>query len=261
VPAGKSRIRVAEGVYLKASGKYLAMYTDPGHKQQWKQHDTEKEARLWRANALVDPSSMVQGKRPLSQIWKTFMEQRGASLRPTTRANWEQEWRLHIEPALGNWPVGKITIPAVKTYLAEMESRSVGAATRQKCRSILYRLFEEALENGEVARNPVAVAGTRVSMPQPKKARVLSPEEVRRVLEAAEKFSSTDVLAIELLFFLGLRIGEAAGLQARDVDLARSEITIARTVTEPGGRLIVHVWPRSGLAQVRQPSRTGHAVA
>jgi hypothetical protein len=32
VPAGKQRVRVAEGIYLKASGHYLATFRDPGRR-------------------------------------------------------------------------------------------------------------------------------------------------------------------------------------------------------------------------------------
>jgi integrase len=41
------------------------------------------------------------------------------------------------------------------------------------------------------------------------------------------------------MFCLGLRIGEMAGLQVRDLDLSRHELTIRRTVIEVGGRVSV----------------------
>ena len=33
VPAGKRRVTVATGMYLKASGKDIVTYRDPGHRQ------------------------------------------------------------------------------------------------------------------------------------------------------------------------------------------------------------------------------------
>ena len=41
VPEGKQRLRVATGIYLKANGKYLAQYRDPGHKQHWREFATK----------------------------------------------------------------------------------------------------------------------------------------------------------------------------------------------------------------------------
>lgn len=112
VPRGKQRIRVETGIYLKANGKYLATFCDPGRAQRWAEFKTHTEARRWRSRGLIDPRSLANGKRLLREVWATFMDHHGASLRRTTKLNWEQEWRKHIEPKLGNWPIGKITIPA-----------------------------------------------------------------------------------------------------------------------------------------------------
>src|SRR5438093_466645 len=251
VPAGKQRVRVAEGVYLKTSGRYLATYRDPGRKQQWREFKTLGEAKRWRAQGQLDPRSLAPGKRTLAETWEKLLQHHGASLRPSTKANWEQEWRAHIVPALGGWPIGKITTVAVKDFLAELERKGIGSATRAKCRSILHRILEEAVENQEIPSNPAAARGTRVKQPQPKKARVLSPAEVAKVLSTARALASpTDALAIEAMFFLGLRIGEMAGLQAGDVDLGRREITIQRTVVETGGYLRIQNETKTGIVRV-----------
>jgi integrase len=105
---------------------------------------------------------------------------------------------------------------------------------------ILRRVLEEAVENGETPSNPAAARGTRVKLPQPKRARVLDPEEVRKIADAAARISmESDALAIRVMCFLELRIGEMSGLQARDIDEKAGEITIARTVSDLGGRLEV----------------------
>jgi integrase len=54
-----------------------------------------------------------------------------------------------------------------------------------------------------------------------------------------ERLGGSDALAVEVMFTFGLRIGEMAGLQARDVDVRRREIVIARTVSDVGGHLLV----------------------
>jgi integrase len=240
VPEGKQRIRASEGIYLKANGKYLATYRDPGRKQRWAEFRTLGEAKAWRARARLDPSSLAVGKRTLQEVWEGFLKHHGPNLRPTTRANWQQEWRRHIAPFFASWPIGKITVLAVKDFLADLERTGVGAATRHKCRAILYRLLEEAVENAEIPSNPVAARGTRVKLPQRRRARVLSAVEVEQVLRVArEMLRESDALAIEALFVLGLRIGELAGLQAADIDISRREIVIRRTVTDVGGVLQV----------------------
>jgi integrase len=114
-----------------------------------------------------------------------------------------------------------------------LAEESVGAPTRQKCRMLLLQVFDDALENGHVRQNPVSVgrSGRRgIKGPDPKPARTLSAPEIVSVVEAARKRSLTDAVLIQLMYFGGLRIGEAFALQARDVDLARAEVTVQRSV-------------------------------
>lgn len=251
VPKGKQRVRVAEGVYLKSSGRYLATYRDAGRKRHWKEFATLGEAKRWRARALIDPTSVREGRRTLDAVWTDFLRHQSAGLRRSTLANWEQQWRKHISPGLGSWPVGRITVLVIKDFLAGLEKAGVGAATRTKLRSILHRVFEEAVENGEVPANPAAARGTRVVGAPPRKARILAPEEVRRVLAAAREVAGEgDALAIEMLFTLGLRIGELAGLQARDVDRDRGEVTVARDVVDVGGVLHVENTTKTGRSRI-----------
>jgi integrase len=251
VPAGKQRVRKAEGVYLKASGRYLATFRDPGRKRHWKEFTTLGEAKRWRAKALVDPSSVTDGRRSLAQVWEDYLKHQAGGLARTTLATMNQEWKVHIGPRLGSWPVGRITVLVVKEFLAELERAGVGVATRQKCRAILHRVLEEAVENGEIHANPAATRGTRVKRDTPRKARILTPAEVRKVLSVArDRLGESDGLAIEVMFTLGLRIGEVAGLQAHDVDRERREITVARTITEVGGVLRVEDHTKSRKVRV-----------
>jgi integrase len=175
-------------------------------------------------------------------VFEDLMRLSGSSLRPTTVVNWEQVWKKHVRPAYGHWPIGKLTAREVKEYFVVLESKGVGSATRQKVRMLLHRTFDEAMENGDVRANPLSL-GRRgkkgIQNPNPKKARTLSLEEIRRVVEVARTRSATDSLVIELMFFAGLRIGEVMGLQARDVKLADHELTIERTLSEAKGQLIV----------------------
>jgi integrase len=58
-----------------------------------------------------------------------------------------------------------------------------------------------------------------------------------------------EALALEMMFLLGLRVGEVAGLQARDVDRERREITVARTVSDVAGRLVVKDSTKTGRSR------------
>jgi integrase len=251
VPTGKSRVRVRSGIYLMRSGRYLAQFRDPGGKQHWKSFGTIGEAEAWRARARLQPHTLNQGKRTLQEVWDELLRHESSEWKETTQTNWTQQWDKYIRPSLGPWPVGKITIPAVKEFLADLKERGVGGPTRHKVRSILLRVLQVALENGEIPENPAAAPGTRVKDAQRQDPRQLTLDEATAVLDTARRTcSANDALATETLFTLGLRCSEMAGLQARDIDWTGREITVRRGVSEVRGRLIVQESTKTGRVHV-----------
>jgi integrase len=81
--------------------------------------------------------------------------------------------------------------------------------------------------------------------PAPKEMRPLSPEEARRLLDAAEgdRLEALYVLAVTT----GMRQGELLALRWQDVDLKNGTISVRRTLTRNGGSIEVGN-PRPGRA-------------
>jgi integrase len=67
--------------------------------------------------------------------------------------------------------------------------------------------------------------------------KTLSKEEVQRLLEATrgDRLEALYVLAV----YTGMRQGELLGLKWRDVDLENGTISVRRTLTKSGGRLLL----------------------
>ena len=113
-------------------------------------------------------------------------------------------------------------------------------------------VFRAAVRDGMVATDPTA----RVRLPRQRKREaamtIPAPEVVRRILEAAD---SRFRAFVGRCAFAGLRLGEAAALQVRDVDFLRREIHVRRQVQ----------WVTGGELEVRlpkyNPERTVHVAA
>lgn len=90
------------------------------------------EAKEGRARARLDPSSISAGKRPLADVRDDFLRHHGDS------PPWDHPGELGagMEPAhragLRFGAGRKLGVLAVKDFLADLERRGVGAATRHK---------------------------------------------------------------------------------------------------------------------------------
>jgi integron integrase len=110
----------------------------------------------------------------------------------------------------------------------------VSASTQNQAASALLFLYNEVLSRPMRRVGGVVRAREPVRLPV-----VLTPEEVRRVIEA---LSGVDRLVVQLLYGSGLRLLEALRLRIKDVDFGRGEIGVRDA---KGGRGRVTMLARS----------------
>jgi integron integrase len=121
----------------------------------------------------------------------------------------------------------------VRDFLTHLVIRSnLGPASQNQALAALTFLYREVLRQPVMGLGEIPRARTPVRLPI-----VLTPEEVRRVLE---KLRGTARLVGMLLYGSGLRLQECLTLRLKDVDLARGELRIRRG---KGGKDRVTVLP------------------
>ncbi|MGQ9512143.1 tyrosine-type recombinase/integrase [Thermodesulfitimonas sp.] len=90
----------------------------------------------------------------------------------------------------------------------------------------LKTAFRQAVAWGLLNTDPTA--GLRAPRVPREEKKVLTPEELKRLLDAAENYKHH--LIIRLLAVTGMRLGEVLGLMWKDVDLDKGTVTIKRAV-------------------------------
>jgi len=96
---------------------------------------------------------------------------------------------------------------------------------------VLHKALSQAVKWSPMPRNVTeAVSAPR---PSPKEIRPLSPEQVRKLLEAAtgDRLEALWVLAVHT----GMRQGELLALKWTDVDLQADKVSVRRTLTRESG--------------------------
>ncbi|RTG97207.1 site-specific integrase [Thermus scotoductus] len=239
--------------YHEGKGKWVAQLTwiDPatGRKLKREKHcATRKEAEQALAQMvaeqarglLMDPSRLTTRDFALEYLKR--LEREG--LRPNS-IRLALDELAHALPSLkdpkAHDPLGRMRLQEVKpVHVRAAVDRVIeaGYAPRTVARVLmrLKALFREALRLELVARNPAEAIQVRLPKGE-KAARALEPEEVARLLEAAEASRSRDMaLLLRLMLETGLRRGEALALQWGDVDLERGEVRVWRAWAKVGSK-------------------------
>ncbi len=156
------------------------------------------------------------------------------SVRDSTYDCYEIICRKHIGSVLGGKKLSKLTAMHVQRFYRDRLDTGLAPATVHKCHTVLHKALKQAVEWNLVPRN-VADA-VKAPRPAPRKEmRALSPEEARRLLEAArdDRLETLYVLAVST----GMREGELLGLKWADVDLETEALRVRRTLTRHGGKV------------------------
>ena len=157
------------------------------------------------------------------------------STRPRTHRSYADTVRLHIVPTLGKYPLDQVTPARIQALLNAKAAEGLSARSVTYIRDVLSRALNRAVTWNMLARNPAplvpAPRGTHREMT------VLTPAQARTFLDSV-KGDRLEALYTTALA-LGLRRGEALGLQWGDIDFDAGSLVIRHQLQRIGGRLML----------------------
>jgi integrase len=153
---------------------------------------------------------------------------------PTTEKTVRGRVMNHIVPHLGDYQLNAIKTPQLADWLKALK-KSVGPGTANEAWGYLSSIFQSAIDDERVTRNPCKKQTTlRVPAKPPAKARAWPKERVLAVQAAMdERFQ----LCVDLGVGAGLRSGEVFGLSVDDIDFDGERILVRRQVKKVGAKL------------------------
>lgn len=153
------------------------------------------------------------------------------TLRPKTLDSYQRVIDLHIGPAFGRRALSSLTTEQVRHWHAKIV-QTRGPAIAAKCYRVLRAVYNTAVTDGLVARNPCRVrgAGEERAAERP----LITAANLAMLIENAP----VDLRAVVALAAgCGLRLGEVLGLHVEDVDVEAGVVRVRRQQQEVDGKL------------------------
>lgn len=155
------------------------------------------------------------------------------TVRPSTYISYEGYIYNHIIPAIGEYPIQKVSPPIVQNFYNEryLNGRTDGNGglspkTIRNMHNMFHQAMEQAKINGLIMQNPTENAILPKSTK--KEMRVLSVDEQMRLLSVVHMHRLG--LAIKFDLATGLRIGELCALKWSDLNYQKQTVKISRTL-------------------------------
>ena len=153
-----------------------------------------------------------------------------SGIRPATWRQYELSVRVYLNPALGRFPLAKLSPADVERMTAALVESGRSPRTAHTARAVLRRALSDAQRDGLVHRNVAALARPPHVPVRSLTARrdYFEATDLRRIVTAAKVHPLGPL--VTLAATTGLRLGELLGLMWADVDIETDTVTVRRAL-------------------------------
>lgn len=144
----------------------------------------------------------------------------------STYKNYKNSYQRHIKPHIGGILLTKVKPIELQAILNEMYEGGYAYGTMNLAKITLHALFDGAIENNLIAKNPAQYIKCKQRDVEEK--RVLTISEQQAFLEYAQYSMYNN--AYKFALQTGMRVGELGGLFWSDIDFEKRTISIERTL-------------------------------
>jgi integrase len=222
-------------IYKRADGRWCASITLPkGKRLHFLSKDREEVARqLTAAKKKRDEGlPIINDRQTVAEFLNRWLKDHVTpSTRRSTVRGYESKIRVHIVPEIGKVQLSRLTPQRLQSFFNERLHSGLSPRTVHHLRAILRAALSDAWKWGLVARN-VADLVDPPRVPH-EEVKVLSSDEARQLLAVVQGNRLEALYSVALA--LGLRQGEALGLQWEDIDFDTGTLRVRRSLERIGG--------------------------
>ena len=225
------RRELGVGISQRKDGLYTARFTDKFGKRRQQYFKKLQECRNWLADAQFqdEHGNSLKSDNPTVNAWYEYWinNVKGNNIRYNTRRNYNDRYVRNIKPYIGDMLIRDVKPIHCQNILNQMASTYSNAVIKHS-RLVMWMMFDSAVENEMLSRNPITKNIKCTSGRKSKEMRALTIEEQKLFLETVKNTSNYNQYA--LILQTGLRTGEMIGLKWSDVDFKNHILHIRRTM-------------------------------
>ncbi len=218
-----------EGSYIDANGSQKRY-----HKRGFA---TADEAKEWERVFLLESTTGVSSNMTVNDLYIKFIDQKKLVIRERTLYQTDLSFKKHILPVLGNIKLSNLTLEKIEKYQHDLltvnkqNGEVLKNSTLELIQKELKSLLAFAYEKSYIKNMHILSFKKVINIDESKKeVDFWQPEEFYKFIEVVD-----DIVYLTLfnvLYWCGLRIGEALALNWNDIDFNKKTIRINKSYSD-----------------------------
>lgn len=222
-------------IYRRSDGRWVAGVTGANGKRKFfygrTRLEVSRKLSIAQRNQAVG-LPMLNDRIQLARFLEEWLEEKvKPTVRPYTYNSYEVNVRVHIVPELGRIPLTQLTPQQVQRFINAKLASGLAPKTVTYIRQTLHAALAHAERWGLVHRNVASL--TEMPRRERREMTVFTTAEAHQFLDAIEGDRLEALYRVALT--LGLRQGEALGLQWSDVDFDGGALHVRHGLQRFGG--------------------------
>lgn len=153
------------------------------------------------------------------------------NIETVTIQTYERQLNKYILPSLGDKYIEDITVGDIQNLFNDI---TTSKASKDKIKTVLNQVFEAAIDDNYLARNPLNSRRLRISGRESEPTKPYSVEQMRYIINHLDDIKKErDRIYIALQALHPMRLEEVLGLKWSDIDFENMSIHIQRAATHP----------------------------
>lgn len=222
------------GKYLsqRVNGTYMAKYHNSKGELKYIFDKDLNNLRIKLETAITNDIHGMDGNGTnvtVNEFFEIWIHKYKSNLAGTTKAGYKNAYQ-HIANVIGEMMLKDVRAIDFIYIFEDMKETGHKTSSIQQVKMISQQMFEAALSNDYITRNPLL--GVILYSKKENKKMVLSDKEIELFFTYIHNKNNDWEQLYQLLFLTGIRSGEIRSITWDNIDFKNKEITIDRTVRE-----------------------------
>lgn len=236
VNSKRDKTKKVKKTTYKCEGSYVDIDGVP-HRYHKRGFSTSEEAKEWERSFLLETKSIIPTSLTFNDLYIKYMQSKKDIIKERTYDDLQNTFKAYIIPFWGNIKLNEIRVDHIEKFqqhILEMKTLKGKPYSNAMIITIQTRLkscFNYAFQNGYISNQKIiSFKRVRRSDESIKEMRFWHPEEYNKFITIVD--DKVYIALFNVLYWCGLRIGEALALRWSDINIHEKTITVSKTYTK-----------------------------